>query len=154
MALETVPREVDMTVAESIIQWLKTFPAEESRKMKRIHMDRQGAETETYALIKEPVQNVTSTVTGREKVTAHYMIMARLSSMTDTDRVTNAGFGERLERWVKEQNQSSNFPLLDRGDVKAVSVTTPFCVGETSEKESIYQITISIQYEIEEEWIL
>lgn len=59
-----------MTIAESIINWLREFN-EEGKRMEMIDVDRQSAEVESYSLIKEPVVNSTTNVLGEETVTAH-----------------------------------------------------------------------------------
>lgn len=46
-----------MTVSESVIRWLKGFDAS---RLKSINTDMLAADVKSYALIKEPVQNVQS----------------------------------------------------------------------------------------------
>lgn len=134
-----------MTVSEAIIKWLKTFNPEEYRKMNRIDTDIQAAEVESYSLVKEPVQNVRNYLSGKQEITEHYAIMARLSSQTNTDRIENNGFGEALEAWVSEQDRNRNYPILPVA-VQEISVTTPFYVGKTETNNSLYQMTIAIKY--------
>lgn len=138
-----------MTVSEAVIKWLKTFDPEEYWKMGKIDTDIQSAEVETYSVMKEPVRNVKSYISGRKIITDHYMIQARLASQTNTDRIDNNGFGEALEDWVSQQNKNKNFPVITDAAVTQVSVTTPFCIESTAKGNSIYQMTVSIKYEKE-----
>jgi len=135
-----------MTVSEAIIKWLMTFDPAERQKMKNIHTDVQPAEVDAYSLVKEPVQNVKTFISGKKVFTDHYMIRARLSSLEDTERVENNGFGEALEEWVREQDRNKNFPKIEGISVKYIRTTTPFHVGRTENNNSLYQMTISIQY--------
>lgn len=135
-----------MTVSESIIKWLKSFDPAEYWKMKKIDTDIQSAKADSYTLIKEPVQNVKSYVSGRKVYTDHYMIMARLPSQNNTDRIENTGFGEALEGWVREQNLKENYPELTGAKVSSISVTTPFYMGQTNTNDSLYQMTVAIEY--------
>lgn len=134
-----------MTVSEAIIKWLKEFNHEEYRKINRIDTDIQAAEVESYSLVKEPVQNVKNYLSGKQEITEHYAIMARLSSQTNTDRIENNGFGETLEAWVLEQDRNRNYPVLPVA-VQSISVTTPFYIGKTETNNSLYQMTIAIKY--------
>ena len=139
-----------MTVSESIIEWLKTFDPEEYWKMKQVDTDIQSAKVDSYSLVKEPVRNEKTYVTGRKVITDHYMLRARLSSQENTDCVENNGFGEALEDWVSEQNRIKNFPRIPDATVQHIGVTTPFYMGKTATDNSIYQLTVAIKYEKKE----
>lgn len=138
-----------MTVSEAVIEWLKGFNSDEHQKMNPIDTDKQSAEVDSYSLVKEPIRNEKSYITGRKEFTDHYMIQARLSTQTNTERIENNSFGEALEGWVMEQNQKKNFPVLADATVKEVSVTTPFYMGKTETNNSVYQMTVALKYEKE-----
>ncbi len=140
-----------MTVSEAVIQWLKTFEPEEYWKMKQVDTEIQSAKVDSYSLVKEPVRNEKQYITGKKVITDHYMLQARLSSQSNTDRIENNGFGEALEDWVSEQNTAKNFPQIPGAVVQDISVTTPFYLGKTDTDNSIYQLTVAIKYEKEEE---
>ncbi len=140
-----------MTVSGAIIRWLKTFDPEEYWKMKQVDTDIQSAKVDSYSLVKEPVRNVKTYVSGRKVITDHYMIQARLSSQTNADRIENSGFGEALEDWVSEQGKKKNFPKILDAVVQAISVTTPFYLGKVDTNNSIYQLTVAIKYEKEKQ---
>ena len=139
-----------MTVSEAIIKWLKTFNPEEYWKMKQVDMEIQSANVDSYSLVKEPVRNEKKYITGRKVITEHYMLQARLSSQTNTERIENNGFGEALEEWVSDQNNAKNFPKVPDATVQSVNVTTPFYLGKTETNNSIYQLTVAISYEKQE----
>jgi len=135
-----------MTVSEPIINWLKSFG---DRKMKKIDTDMQSPDEYTYSLVKEPIRNVKAYISGRKVYTEHYTLQARLPSYYEPDRVDNHGFGEALENWVAEQDAKEAYPAIENAKVKGIDVTTPFYVGETTEHNSVYQMTIAIKYEKE-----
>lgn len=139
-----------MTVSEAVIQWLRTFHPDEYWKMKQVDTEIQPANVDSYSLVREPVRNEKSFITGKKVITDHYMLQARLSSQSDTDRIENNGFGEALEAWVEEQDRVKNFPQIPDATVQSVSVTTPFYLGKTDTNNSIYQLTVAIKYEKEE----
>lgn len=132
-----------MTVSESVIRWLKGFDAS---RMKNINTDMLTSDVKSYALIKEPVQNVQSFLSGRKVITDHFTLMARLSGKTNSTRIDNSGFGESLEGWISEQNSVGNYPVVEDAKVQKVSVTTPFILGKSEENDILYQLTIAIQY--------
>lgn len=134
------------TVSESVIEWLKIFNPKEYWKMKRIETGILPADVDSYALVKEPIVNKMTSISGKVTATEHYTLHARLTSQNNTDRIDNGAFGELLEAWVYEQKQSRNYSLIESGKVKSVDVTTPFYVGKTETNNSVYQLTISITY--------
>lgn len=138
-----------MTVSESIISWLKEFDSAENSGMNRIDTEQQSSKVDSYSIVRAPVQNVKSYLSGNKVYTDHYTFQARLSSQTDPDRIDNNEFGESLEVWVKEQNINGNFPKIADATVQSVSVQTPFYVGKTGDNSNVYQMTIAIKYEKE-----
>lgn len=137
-----------MTVSSAIIKWLKTFNSEEYWRIKRIDTDLMHGDVD-YALVKEPVRNVKSYLSGKKIITDHYMIVARLPSTTNDDCIDNSGFGEALEDWVAKQDKDKIFPQIPDATVLQISVTTPFYMGKTETNKSIYQMTVAIKYEKE-----
>ena len=135
-----------MTIAESLIEWLMEFN-EDGKRMERIDVDRQSAEVESYSLIKEPTVNSTKNILGDETVTVHHTLMARLADQTNTDRIENNAFGEAMEEWIKEKNDCKEYPVLTKGNVVEIRVTTPFFVGRTETNNSVYQMTVALKYE-------
>ncbi len=134
-----------MTVSEAIIKWLKLFNPTEYWKMKHIDTDLMHGDID-YALIKEPVRNVKTYLSGTKVITEHYMLAARLPTNTNTNCMDNTGFGEALEQWVGEQTCNKVFPDIPDAKVQKVEVTTPFYKGRTETNNSIYQMTVGITY--------
>jgi hypothetical protein len=137
-----------MTVASAVIKWLKNFNPEEYWKMKHIDTDLMHGDVE-YALVKEPVRNIKSYLSGKKVITDHYMILARLPSQSNADCVDNNGFGEALEEWVSAQNKARNYPEIPGKKVTQIGVSSPFVAGTTNTNNTVYQITVSIKYEEE-----
>ena len=134
-----------MTVSEAIISWLKEFNPDEYRNMQRINTDLMHNDVD-YALVKEPVQNVRSYVSGMKVITEHYQFRARLDSINDNDSVENSAFMEVLTGWIEKRNWNKDFPLLQCGTVQEIGVSTPFYLGASNDKKAIYQLTIFIRY--------
>lgn len=134
-----------MTVSNAIIRWLKTFNPEEYWKMEHIDTDLMHGGVD-YALVKAPVRNVKSYLSGTKVITDHFTIEARLPSTSNADCVDNEGFGAALEQWVEEQNQVDNLPAVEGAEVQRVDITTPFCVGRTADNHSIYEMSVGITY--------
>ena len=133
-----------MTVSQSVIEWLKQFDAE---KIKAINTDIRPAKVNSYALIKEPIVNVRTFISGTKVITEHYALMALLDSQDNTDRKENTAWGEQLERWIADKNKAKEFPNIADATVESVDVTTPFYLGsKESTNESMYQLSISIKY--------
>lgn len=132
-----------ITVSQSVIKWLKEF------EKSSINTDIQPAKVNSYSLVKEPIINKKTFISGRVRATEHYTLMARLESQIDVSRVENNAWGESLEQWVYEKNRKKELPELEGANVQSVAVTTPFYLGKSEANESVYQLTISITYERE-----
>lgn len=138
-----------MTVSEAVIKWLKSFNPEEYWKMKHIDTDLMHGNVE-YALVKEPVRNAKTYLSGKKIITDYYMILARLPSHSNTDCIDNSGFGEALEEWVAKQDRKKSYPVIPGVKVTQVGVTSPFVAGKNETNNILYQMTVAIKYETEE----
>lgn len=138
-----------MTVSEAIIEWLKTFESEECNGMEHIDTEKQSAKVDSFSLVREPVQNVKTYLSGRKEYTDHYTIQARLPNQSNEDLIDNNGFGEALEKWVWEKDTAGDFPKIPNAEVQSIGITTPFYVGKADNNSFIYQMTIEIIYEKE-----
>lgn len=134
-----------MTVSQAIIKWLKTFRSEDLPHMRQIDTDLMHGDVE-YALIKEPVTNVRRFISGAEMHREHYQIMARLASQTNTDCEDNGEWLEALTEWISQKNAAGEYPDLERAEVKRIGISTPFHMGSSGQNESLYQMTIYIEY--------
>lgn len=132
-----------MTVSQSVITWLNKF------EEKAVSTDIQPAKVNSYSLVKEPIINKKTFISGRVRATEHYTLMARLDSQMDSSRVENNAWGEKLEEWVRDMCKKKDLPVIDNATVQSVNVTTPFYLGKSEANESVYQLTISITYEKE-----
>lgn len=134
-----------MTVSQAIIKWLQTFAPQDDQKMRWIDTDLMHGNVD-YALVKEPVTNVTRYITGTEVHKDYYQIRARLDSQTNADCVENGAWLEALTEWIGEKDRLKDFPELEGATVKKISVSSPFYMGRNEQNKSIYQMTICIEY--------
>lgn len=135
-----------MTILEGIINWLLQFEPQEYGRMKNIQADMLPARVNSYSLAKEPVQNRRTAISGRVTHTDHYTLHARLSANENGNRLDNATWGVLLEKWVQEKNKSRHFPEIDGILIRKVDITSPFARGIVNDREAVYQMTISIEY--------
>ena len=134
-----------MTVGESIIQWLYGFGDIEIDQ--RISTDQLGAEEGALALFKEPTKTEHVFLDGSRDVTERYYFLVRQPSQTNSARISNAAWLERLEEWVRQQNLSRNYPKLGNGRLCfSITIGVSAYVMEQQEEDSIYQISVVICY--------
>lgn len=130
-----------MTVSENIIEWLKTF---DPQAMPNIDTDLQAGGVATYSLLKEPTVNVKHYLSGREEHDEYYQLSARLETLENADRVDNGAWLESLEAWVREQNNSKNFPNIT--GITRIEISSSFSMGSVDNHTSIYSLTIKVKY--------
>lgn len=139
-----------MTVSGAIIKWLKEFDPAEFWKMDQINTDVMHSGVD-YALVKEPIRNAKTFISGTQIITEHYQLKARLDSYNDHDSVDNGAWMEALTDWIEQKNRCREFPVITSGTVQKIGISTPFYLGVSIEGKAIYQLTISIQYRKETE---
>lgn len=133
-----------MTVSGAIIKWLKEFNPTEYWKMNKINTDVMHSGVD-YALVKEPIRNVKTFISGVQIITEHYQLRARLDSFNDRDSVDNGTWLEALTEWINERNTDKVFPEVESGTVQEIGIASPFYLGKSEDKKAIYQLTIFIR---------
>lgn len=134
-----------MTVSGAIIKWMKEFNPEEYWKMSHIDTDLMHGNVD-YALVKEPVTNVKTYISGTEVHTEHYQIRARLDAQTNTNCVDNNTWMETFTEWIGSRNKEKIFPLIPAVAVQEIGVSSPYYMGRSEDNKAIYQLTIFIKY--------
>jgi len=138
-----------MTVGESIIQWLYTFGNIDLDV--KIDTDQLESDTDAMALYKEPTKTTTTDVVGNRDIIERYYLLARQPTQTDGLRLKNQAWMESLEEWVYQQNIINNLPTLDADKTaENIEIAISSYVMEQNEEDSIYQISVAIEYEMEE----
>lgn len=135
-----------MTTSDAIIAWLKTFNPSNHSKIKTMQTDRQSDTVATYALTKEPIDNVKRYVSGKEEHEQYYNFTARLDFQTENSRRDNGDFLEALEEWVITQNKADNRPNISGCNVSMIKVTSSFYVGATAQNSAVYSLTLAIKF--------
>lgn len=134
-----------MTVSESIVKWLKTFNPEEYWKMKHIDTDIMHGDVQ-YSLVKAPTENVKHFLSGASVHKEYYQFRARLATNSNTDCIENGAWLEMLKNWIVEKTAIGDLPMLEDATVRQVGIPTSFHVDSNGQGESIYQMTIFIEY--------
>ncbi|MBP3205697.1 MAG: hypothetical protein J6M66_09800 [Lachnospiraceae bacterium] len=134
-----------MTVSSAVIQWLKEFDLEDYWKMQKINTEVMHSDVD-YVLIKAPIKNEKTFISGTKIITEQYQLGARLDSICDKDSVDNTVWLEALETWIEKRNLEKNFPVLSAGTVQEIGIATSFFKGHDTGKKAIYQLTIYIKY--------
>lgn len=134
-----------MTVSQSIVTWLYTNTTISVNDT--VDTDTLAATAAAYGLYKTPQTTVIPYVDGTRDVTAYYTFLLRQRSNEDGKRQNNQAWLEALEAWVQSKRKARTLPTLSAPrQCHDVFVANSFAVIETESDESVYQITIGINY--------
>ena len=133
-----------MTISQAIVTWLYT---NSSLSVDDVDTDTLAASAAAYGLYKTPQTNVVTYVDGTRDVTAYYTFHVRQRSNVEVTRQSNQEFLEGFETWVRTQSHASIFPALASPlECQRVFVANTFSALETETDETIYQLTLGINY--------
>ena len=140
-----------MTVAECIKIWLGVY---EKMDFRELQTDFIGSNVGSYGIFKSPDRTITPFADGSHLMKEYYYFSARKSITGDSERISNAQVLADLEDWIENKNEKEEYPDLTKAgklfctDIRVENSAT---ITEHSENEAIYQITIAIEYEKENE---
>ena len=135
-----------MSITESIIAWMQGFSGGITI-MDDISVDQLAAMNESMGIFKSPGDEVVEYIGGARDVTSRFLFLICQPSQTNAMRMENQQWLESFERWVRDQNRARNIPKLSTGrECSAIYVSNSFAIQQQSDSETIYQITVTINY--------
>lgn len=133
------------SVSQCIIEWLETYGSISIEDM--IETEILPDELKTYALSKVPTNIYIEYVDGSRQNTEYYTFLTRQSTQYNTNRIKNDVWLNNLEKWIIKQDLENNLPNLDGNrQCDAINISSTFYLFETKERDSVYQLTLSITF--------
>jgi hypothetical protein len=135
-----------MTISKAITQWLKGY---ENINIETNHI-KDGSDT--YGLFKSPNRNVKLFNDYTQEITEYYQFMAKQSSVSNADRKTADEWLEDLTYWVDDYSLNYVYPTLtDNRNITNIELTGCPYPMESTEDETLYQMSLKITYMRERE---
>lgn len=135
-----------MTISGAVVAWLRGYEGG-FELTDAISTDQLEADPEAYGVFRTPGGAVTEFVDGSRDVTVNYLFLARQPSQTDGLRADAHEWLEGLERWIRTQSMRRKLPVLDGGRICfGVEVTNSYAAEEQTDAETVYQLTLAINY--------
>ena len=135
-----------MTISKYIVEFLKIIGGVE------IDTNHMQDGSDQYGLFKSPARDVNNFVDGSYSIKEQYQFLARLNSVSETERKEADEILEELTYKVDDYSFEYDYPELDgKRKVMDISVTGCPCPMESEERETLYQISLSITYVRERE---
>ena len=86
-------------------------------------------------------------IDGSYELTEYYQFFARQASLSDKERLENDEWMEDLTYRIDDYPVKYDYPVLDGGRrILEISVTGAPCATEIENKNTLYQISLSITY--------
>lgn len=106
--------------------------------------------SDQYGLFKSPSRNKKDFNDGSYEVTEFYQFLARLDSVSETERKESDEILEDLTYKLDDYKFEYDYPTIDKNrKVTDISVTGCPYPMESEEKGTLYQMSLSITYERE-----
>lgn len=137
-----------MTVAQAIVEFLSNY---DGLVIDTNHI-KEGSDK--YGLFKSPNRDVKNFLDWSYEVTEYYQFLARRDSVSDTERKEAEEWLEDLTYWADDFPFTESYPQLDGGrTITGIEVTGIPYPMETTDHDTLYQMSLSITYTREREEI-
>lgn len=134
------------TISEAIVTFIKNY---QSIEIDTSHI-RDGSDT--YGLFKSPNRDVKLFNDYTQEITEYYQFMAKQSSVSNADRKTADEWLEDLTYWVDDYSLNYVYPTLtDNRNITNIELTGCPYPMESTEDETLYQMSLKITYTRERE---
>ena len=135
-----------MTISEYIVKLLKNY---EGIVIDTNHVP-DGSDK--YGLFKSPSRDIKNFTDSSYEITDYYQFLARQSGVSKSERKEADEWLEDLTYWVDDFPYNYSFPPLDKNrEVTGLSITGSPYPMEARDKDTMYQILLSITYTRERE---
>lgn len=110
--------------------------------------------SDQYGLFKSPTRDVKNHIDGSYEITEHYQFLARQRANSKDERKEVDEWLEDLAYWADDFSVNYEFPPIDGNrQVTGLSITGSPYPMESDNRESLYQMSLSITYKREREVI-
>lgn len=135
-----------MTISKYIVDFLK--------EIGEIKIDTNHVKdgSDQYGLFKSPNRDKKDLLDGSYEITEYYLFLARLDSVSDTERKESDEVLEDLTYALDDYKLDYNYPEIDKKrKIMDISVTGCPYPMEAENNEILYQMSLSITYVRERE---
>ena len=135
-----------MTISEYIVKLLRNYDSIE------IDTNHVKDGSDKYGLFKSPSREINDFNDTSYQITEHYQFLARQSGVSKSERKEADEWLEDLTYWVDDFPYNYSFPPLDKNrEVTGLSINGSPYPMEAGDKDTMYQILLSITYTRERE---
>lgn len=135
-----------MTISKYIVDFLHLY---EDIEIETNHL-KDGSDK--YGLFKSPNRERDTAICYMDTITEHYQFLAKKSNNSKYDREESEEWLEDLTYWVDDYESNYDYPRIDGNrtvtDIQLTGCPYPM---ESTEDETLYQVSLSITYERERE---
>ena len=130
-----------MTISAYIVNLLKEYEGTE------IDTNHVADGSDQYGLFKSPSRDIKEFNDGTYQITEYYQFLARQSGVSRSERKEADEWLEELAYWIDDLTYMYRLPALDKNrEVTGISITGSPYPMESDDKESMFQILLSITY--------
>lgn len=130
-----------MTISQYIVKLLKNYDGIE------IDTNHMAEGSDQYGLFKSPSREIKEYNDTSYQITEHYQFLARQSAVSKSERKEADEWLEDLTYWIDDFPHNYSFPPLDNNrEVIGLSITGSPYPMEANDKDTMYQIMLSITY--------
>ena len=130
-----------MTISAYIVNLLKNYEGIE------IDTNHMADGSDQYGLFKSPSRDIRNFNDSSYQITEYYQFLARQSCVSKSERKEADEWLEDLAYWIDDFPYNYRFPPLDKNrEVTGISITGSPYPMEADDKETMYQILLSITY--------
>lgn len=132
------------TIKQSIIEWLQLFDGFEIEDFIETDIANNDG---GFALTKEPNQILEQFVDGSMILQEYYTFVAKLQTVTESQRKSNDEFMENFQDWIINKNKEYDLPALKKGCFcNNIAISSSYYLESNENKLGMYIFTIEIQY--------
>lgn len=135
-----------MTISKYIVDFLKIIGDVE------IDTNHMQDGSDQYGLFKSPARDTKNLIDGSYEIREYYQFLARLNSNSETERKEADEILENITYKLDDYSVKYDYPDIDgKRKVTDISITGCPYPMEAAERDTLYQISLSITYERERE---
>lgn len=132
------------TIKQSIIEWLQLFDGFEIEDFIETDIANNDG---GFAVTKEPNQVLKEFNDGSMILQEYYTFVAKLQTVTESQRKSNDEFMESFQDWIINKNKEYDLPALKEGCFcNNIAISSSYYLESNENKLGMYIFTIEIQY--------
>lgn len=141
-----------MTIAEGLINFLRSFTDDSGASIKNILMDIVDGDPDVLSVSPSSDNTIKRYLNGDEVRESNFQVFLKAYTSENINRIQNTQLIDKMKEWINRQSKKKNFPQMEENRIcRKIEANNGMIYDINENGEGLYLLQVKITYY--EKWI-